>query len=147
MKVMLDSGPVGLVSNPKRSAEAMACEKWIGTLEAAGHEIVIPEIIDYEVRRELIRARKRRGLIRLDELKFDYTFLPIDSDTLLKAAEFWADARWRGIPTADAASLDIDVILAAQTWMYSNEGESTVIATLNKKHLAQFVPAIRFSAG
>ena len=44
-------------------------------------------------------------------------------------------------PTAHGASLDIDVILAAQTWMFRNEGEFAVIATLNKKHLAQFVPA------
>ena len=47
----------------------MACDRWLDSLELAGHEIVIPEIIDYEIRRELIRAKKRRGLGRLDDLK------------------------------------------------------------------------------
>ena len=141
MIVVLDSGPAGLVTNPKRSPEGIACNKWIDTLEDAGHEIVIPEIIDYELRRELIRARKTAGLQRLDEFIATYTFLPVDSDTLLKAAAFWAEARWRGQPTAHKESLDIDVILAAQTWMVQSEGEFAVIATLNKKHLAQFVPA------
>ena len=141
MKVILDSGPIGLVTNPRPSAEGLACESWLDGLVAVGHEIVLPEIIDYEIRRELIRAKKRVGLQRLDDLKQDSTFLRVDSETLLKAAEFWAEARWRGQPTAHAPSLDIDVILAAQTWMVQNEGEFAVIATLNKKHLAQFVPA------
>jgi len=30
---------------------------------------VLPEIADYEVRRELIRAKKNKGIKRLDELK------------------------------------------------------------------------------
>jgi predicted nucleic acid-binding protein len=141
MKVVFDSGPAGLVTNPKRSPETMACEVWLRSLVKQGHEIVLPEIIDYEIRRELIRARKPIGLKRLDQLKADCTFLEVDSATFLKAAEFWADARWRGQPTANVASLDIDVILAAQSWMYRNEGEFSVIATLNKKHLSQFVPA------
>ena len=141
MKVVLDSGPVGLATNPNRSLEAQACESWLKALVAQGHEIIVPEIIDYEIRRELIRAKKSKGLERLESLKANLTFLKVDSDTLLKAAEFWAEARWRGHATANAASLDVDVILAAQSWMYCNEGEFAVIATLNKKHLAQFVPA------
>ena len=111
MKIFLDSGPIGLLTNPKQSTEAIACDKWINASELAGHEIILPEIIDYEIRRELIRARKFNGLGRLDNLKSAFTFLRIDSETLLKAAEFWAEARWRGQPTADAASIDIDAYL------------------------------------
>ncbi|MEI6235243.1 MAG: PIN domain-containing protein [Planctomycetota bacterium] len=119
----------------------MACQAWLDSLLAAGNEIVVPEIIDYEIRRELMRSQKPKGLSRLDDFKANYTFLPIDTDTLLKAAEFWAEARWRGLPTAMPTALDIDVILAAQARMMQNEGEFVVIATLNKKHLSQFVPA------
>src|SRR5205809_1110280 len=141
MTIILDSGPAGLVTNPNRSEEAWACEAWLKAMIGLRHEIVLPEIIDYELRRELIRAKKRAGLERLDHLKSLITFLRVDSDMLLKAAEFWAEARWRGQPTANMASLDIDVIVAAQAWMYRDEGEFAVVATLNKKHLSQFVPA------
>lgn len=141
MIVFLDSGPAGLVTNPKASAESLACQSWLDTLALQGHEIVLPEIIDYELRRELIRGRKKRGLVRLDILKSESTFLPLDSAMLLKAAEFWAEARQRGRPTAHPDALDVDVILAAQAWMYQVAGESAVIATFNTKHLAQFVPA------
>ncbi|MEX2261699.1 MAG: hypothetical protein WD696_07095 [Bryobacteraceae bacterium] len=44
---------------------------------------MIPEIADYEVRRELLRAGKEKGLGRLDAL-------PITTPVMLKAAEFWA---------------------------------------------------------
>ena len=85
MKVILDSGPVGLVSSPKSTAESIACKRWVDTLVDAGHEIVLPEIIDYEIRRELIRASKATGLARLDGLKEDFTYLPLDTITMLKA--------------------------------------------------------------
>jgi predicted nucleic acid-binding protein len=103
--------------------------------------MVLPEIVDYELRRELIRGRKKNGLARLDALKSDLTFLRLDSDMLLKAAEFWAEARWRGQPTAHPESLDVDVILAAQAWACQEADEAVIVVTLNQKHLEQFVRA------
>ena len=141
MKVILDSGPAGLITNPNLSSEAVACRQWLNSMLLSGHEVALPEIIDYEIRRELVRAKKLTGLIRLDELHDEVTFLSLDRAVMLKAADLWAQARQAGKPTAHAEALDIDVILAAQTWMFRNEGEFAVIATLNKKHLAQFVPA------
>ena len=41
-------------------------------------------------------------------------FLPVDTPTLELAAELWAEARNQGMPTADAKSLDVDVIICAQ---------------------------------
>lgn len=41
---------------------------------------------------------------------------------MLQAAQFWAEARQRGIPTADPKALDGDVILAAQATMIEAEG-------------------------
>jgi hypothetical protein len=58
-----------------------------------------------------------------------------------KAAEFWAESRRRGRPTASEKALDVDVILAAQAWRTTYDGSFVVIATTNRKHLSQFVPA------
>jgi hypothetical protein len=66
-------------------------------------------------------------------------FVPIISDAMLQAAEFWADARRRGRPTAGNESLDADVILAAQAATLS--GKMVVVASTNPRHLSRFVPA------
>src|SRR6266536_4721190 len=46
-----------------------ACKNWLASLAYSGVETAIPEIAHYEVRRELLRAGKERGLVRLDALK------------------------------------------------------------------------------
>lgn len=56
--VLLDAGPLGTVTNPKSSPENEACKNWLANLAYNGIEVVIPEIADYEVRRELLRAGK-----------------------------------------------------------------------------------------
>jgi len=54
--VLLDAGPLGLVTGPRRRADANACREWLEDLLAAGVEVRVPDITDYEVRRELLRA-------------------------------------------------------------------------------------------
>ncbi len=102
---------------------------------------MLPEIADYEVRRELLRAGKVAGIRRLDQLKTTITYRPITTEVMLKAAEFWAEARRRGRPTADPKALDGDVILAAQAVLVADEGNEVIIATTNVGHLSQFVDA------
>jgi sugar phosphate isomerase/epimerase len=60
--VLLDDGPLGMVTNPKSSPENEACKNWLASLAYKGIEVVIPEIADYEVRRDLLRAGKDRGI-------------------------------------------------------------------------------------
>ena len=67
--VLLDAGPLGMITNPKSSPDNEACKEWLSALATKGTEVIIPEIADYEVRRELLRAGKERGLGRLDALK------------------------------------------------------------------------------
>jgi hypothetical protein len=57
---MLDAGPLGLITNPKLSGESIACAQWLQTHLTSGRRVLIPEIADYEVRRELLRANKIR---------------------------------------------------------------------------------------
>jgi hypothetical protein len=130
-----------MITNPRNSPENEACKAWLASLAYKGVEVVIPEIADYEVRRELLRAGKLRGLGRLDALKSLLEYAPITTPVMLKAAEFWASARNMGRQTAVDASLDADMILAAQARALVRSGDETLIATANVGHLALFSPA------
>jgi predicted nucleic acid-binding protein len=105
-------------------------------------KIVIPEIADYEVRRELIRAGLLKSLRRLDNLKQTLEYVPIQTETLLLAAHLWAEARQSGQPTADPKALDGDVILSAQARLLSNDTTDVIVATTNVAHLSRFVTAL-----
>ncbi len=137
--VVLDTAPLSIVTNPKSSIETVACREWVVRLAAHGSTIVVPEIADYERRRELLRAGKVRGLRHLDDSISRVTYLPITTDAMRKAAELWAEARKTGQPTASNAALDGDVILAAQT-LTAFEAKA-IIATSNVAHLTRFARA------
>lgn len=146
--ILLDAGPLGKVTNPKASAENEFARLWLQSLLMQQFQVVIPEITDYEVRRELLRGKKINGLKRLEELKKrcqrqDNTlkYLPIDTATMLKAAKFWSQARQMGKPTASNDALDGDVILAAQAALLQNADNQVIVATTNVKHLSLFVDA------
>jgi hypothetical protein len=68
-------------------------------------------------------------------------YAPITTPVMLKAAEFWATARRMGQQSADDASLDADMILAAQAAALNRGGDDTVIAITNVRHLALFASA------
>ena len=142
MIVLLDSGPLGLVTNPSGTAESLRCKQWLVGLLGQGMRALVPEITDYEVRRELLQASRMRGLARLDQLKMTIGYVALTTETMLQAAEFWAQARRQGKPTAPDLALDGDVILAAQAVLLARqERDSVVIATTNVGHLSRFAPA------
>ena len=60
---------------------------------------------------------------------------------MLRAAEFWSQARQMGRPTASDKALDGDVILAAQAALLKNDNNQVIVATTNVKHLSLFVDA------
>ena len=137
--ILLDSGPLGLITNPKESPQSLACADWLQRLVASGARVILSEISDYEVRRELLRARKMRGLERLDALAGLLEYLPLSTAAMRKAAALWAEARQRGQPTADDRALDGDMILAGQA--ATLQEPDVVIATTNVGHLSRFAPA------
>ena len=134
--VLLDAGPLGMISNPSATPANLECYNWMESVLMSGSQIIVPEIADYEVRRELLRANKTHGLARLDLLKDTLDYLPLTTEVMLKAAELWAQARNQGTPTADPKALDCDVILAAQAL-----SENGIVATENVGHLSLFVEA------
>lgn len=62
-----------------------------------GARVLVPEITDYEVQRELLRAGKTKGVASLNALKSQGGYLPLTTEVMLKAAELLAYARsWKG---------------------------------------------------
>jgi predicted nucleic acid-binding protein len=136
-RIALDTSPLSLLSHPnEHEPRVKEIRDWLEAHLAAGTVIFIPEIADYEVRRELLRLGRQKSLERLDGLQSILTYLPLDTPTMRRAAELWAAARQRGVPTADPKEIDADVILAAQT-----EQVQAAVATDNVGHLGRFVTA------
>jgi predicted nucleic acid-binding protein len=140
--IVLDSGPLGMVTNPKAKGIPLDCQMWLKSLLRRGERIIIPEIADYEVRRELLRAGLLKSVHRLDNLKQTLEYIPIQTDTILLAANLWAEARKIGQPTADPKALDGDVILAAQARLLCNDTTEAIVATTNVAHLSRFITAL-----
>lgn len=131
--VILDSGPLGRIAHPRPNPEIA---QWLSGLLTSGVVVLLSEITDYEVRRNLLLEGLTRSVARLDELKETLPYMPLTTQVMLRAAALWADARKRGQPTADPRELDGDVILAAQA-----EQAGAVVATENIGHLSRFVEA------
>ena len=130
-----------MVSNPRGTPRNAQCQQWSETLWRLVHGCSFRRSPDYEVRRELIRNGATVGLQRLDHAGTILNFAPITRDVMIKAAELWAQARNRGLPTA-ARALDGDVILAPpRRLLATGPGDVVTVATDNVGHLAQFVDA------
>lgn len=137
--VLLDTGPLGLVTNPKLSPESTACNRWLQMLIASNVRVIVPEIADYELRRELLRANKVEGVAKLDELDELLEYSPITTAVMRQAALLWAQARQKGQPTAGDKTIDGDIILIAQAVIIN--ASNSIIATTNVGHLSRFFPA------
>ncbi len=57
---------MNMATNPGGSKQAAACGQWLLERATGGAMVVVPEIADYEVRRELLRARRSAGIDRLE---------------------------------------------------------------------------------
>jgi predicted nucleic acid-binding protein len=130
-----------MLVHPTETGEPRECKAWLKQLDVRGFVVYVPEIADYELRRELLRMKSAASIKRLDELKTRLRYAPITTEAMLKAAELWAAARSAGRPTADEKALDVDAILAAQSIQLSQAGERPTVAATNVGHLSQFVDA------
>lgn len=139
--IVLDSSPLGLLFQKPGHPQADECRAWLAQHVAAGAQVIVPEIVKYELRRELIRLGKTRSVAALSVFtQISGRLLPINSAAMELASELWARARRQGQPTADRHALDVDVILSAQVLTAGFPAGSFVVATTNVSHLSQFVP-------
>jgi predicted nucleic acid-binding protein len=116
---------------------------WLFRCLLSGQRVIVPAIVHYELRRELLRAQKTFGLVRLDGLvsATPGRYLPLSDEALRLAADLWARASQDGQPIADPKALDSDVILAAQGLSFGPAPADMIVATTNPGHLAQFIAA------
>jgi hypothetical protein len=139
--VLLDTGPLSLITHPRASAESNQCNQWMRDQLKNGLGILVPGISDYELRREMLLNRATNGIAKLDALRKTVGFVPITSEVMDQAAAFWAEARKMGKPTASDPALDGDMILSAQAQFVTNHGHEVIVATTNIKHLNLFCDA------
>jgi predicted nucleic acid-binding protein len=141
--LFLDSGPLGLITHPQQSATVAAITEWLTGCILRGNQVIVPAIIYYELKRELIRAKKATSVARLDAFvrAAPGRYLPLSDEALTLAAELWARARQGGLPASERAALDVDVILAAQALSFGPAPSEVIVATTNAKHFTQFVAA------
>ena len=146
--LFLDSGPLGLLTHPQRTGEVVALTDWLSRSLLNGARIIVPAIVYYELKRELLRAKKPLGIARLDAFTHATPgrYLPLSDEALRLAAELWARSRQQGRPTSESTALDIDVLIAAQALLFGTSAE-VVVATTNPKHLAQFAEEWRVWSG
>jgi hypothetical protein len=146
--VLLDSSPLGLACGRRGLPLPDRRRGWFRNLIVRGVIVVVPEIADFEVRRELIRIGASGSLRRLDELVTigGLSYAPITTSEWRQAAVFWADARARGLPTASQDALDADVILAACATTIGQPGDQVIVPTMNVGHLARYCDARLWTA-
>jgi predicted nucleic acid-binding protein len=131
VRLMLDSNVLGDLVH--RTDKHKDLNDWFDRMTEDGHDWLIPEIADYETRRWLLQVSPKDGIAALDELISDCEYIPLNTATMRRAAEFWALVRKKGRKTADDKNLDADAILAAQAFI-----ANAVVVTENIRHLSSY---------
>ncbi len=141
--VILDSGPLGLLMQRPGVVPADECRRWLAEMIAGGGEVIVPEIADYEVRRELLRINAVASVLRMDSFlaAAPGRLLPVTTQAMRLAAELWANIRCRGKPTSDPHALDEDVLIVAQVLTAGFDENEFIIASTNVVHLSQLAPS------
>jgi hypothetical protein len=151
MIVFLDSGVIGILSNPNKNNQVIACENWLYSLLAKSVYVVSSDICDYEVRRNLVLEtmrfeRRSHSLTALDELHEFVEFISVSPQVLGKAADIWARSRLQGQPMSNLTGIDVDAIVCAHWQLLRDEFPSryVVVATTNVRHLSLFTEAFEW---
>lgn len=143
MIVLLDTGVLGKLAQPQPDREAHG---WLVGLLHRGRTLFVPEVADYELRREFLRARLIESIRALDELpQAGCQYLPVTTAAFRAAAEYWAMLRQQALPTAGNRELDADCILAGQARdLADQQSREVVVATNNLGHLGRMTRALNW---
>lgn len=144
--IVLDTSPLGLLTQRPGHAAGDVCKVWAAGLNRAGCLFFVPEIADYELRRELLRHSNLAAIARLEAFNSGVSgaYLPLTTPEVRLAAALWARVRNQGKTTAPPEALDGDALIAAQADLlnFSAFGlSSAVVATANAGHLSALTSA------
>jgi predicted nucleic acid-binding protein len=77
VRLLLDTSVLGRICHPRKHLDVRA---WF--LRAlVDHEMLLSEVADYELRRELLRLDSKRSIHRLDELTREIQYVPMTTAT------------------------------------------------------------------
>jgi predicted nucleic acid-binding protein len=138
LKLVLDTGPLGVATGPTESTKRNAIRAWLTEMVKAKASVIVPGIADYELRREMILQGMEDAITRLDLFRKSVRYVPIGERVMRQAAVCWAEVRATGKPTAGDKTLDGDCILAATAWSVTRPGDAVVVITANVKDLVRF---------
>ena len=107
---------LGLLTQRPGHAGGDICKSWATDLNRFGCLFFVPEIADYELRRELLRHGNTAAVSRLEVLNAAVSgaYLPLTTAEVRFAAGPWAQVRNSGKTTAPPDALDGDALIAAQ---------------------------------
>ena len=110
----------------------------------------MPEIADYELRREFLGLRNLNAVTRLEVFNAATSdrYRALTTSDVQLAAHLWAQARQIGHVTAPPEALDGDMMIAVQALRLvpADLGlTGTIIATGNVRHFVGIAPAASWS--
>jgi len=148
--IVLDETPLSLLTQKIGHPQGDICKAWYASLIRARNRFYVPEIADFELRRELLRSGRTTSIGRLDAFiaAVSDRYLPLTTPAVRLAAALWAQARNRGRTTAPPEALDGDTLIAAQAVLFNPAAfglTATVVATANVGHLSALTSAALWS--
>lgn len=133
--ILLDSAPLGYLCNPRNIEKTRFFKNKLKDLEVI---LYLPEIIDYELRRNLELEGFSKSINLLDQFRQRHQILWLESDDFLKAAELWSWCRKEGYATTENKGIDIDVILVSQALSQLRNFYKVIILTADIGDLSIF---------
>ena len=90
--IVLDSTPLGLLCDLRLRPDPVGCRRWMADMIAAGHRFVVPEIADYEIRRELLRLGRASSIAELNALapQLSVDYLPPTKSIMYTLSTFFS---------------------------------------------------------
>lgn len=149
--IVLDETPLSLLTHKIGHPQGDICKAWYASLIHSGSRFYVPEIADFELRRELLRSGRTTSIARLDAFIAAQSdrYLPMTTPAVRLAAALWAQARNQGRTTAPPEALDGDTLIAAQAVLFNPAAfglSATVVATANVGHLSALTNALLWSS-